>query len=101
MSINNEIQDDQHGEIDADISDVERSLLDESIENSLSMDNENLKRSALDNTDAEGVLLNEDSSADDYTGEDLDIPGAEMDDANELIGEEDEENNGYSEADTE
>jgi hypothetical protein len=47
------------------------------------------------------VLLNEDSSADDYTGEDLDIPGADMDDANERIGEEDEENNGYSEADTE
>ncbi len=28
--------------------------------------------------------------------EDLDIPGAELDDANELIGEEDEENNYYS-----
>ena len=31
-----------------------------------------------------------------YTGEDLDVPGAEMDDANEEIGEEDEENNYYS-----
>ena len=29
-------------------------------------------------------------------GEDLDIPGAELDDANEAIGEEDEENNYYS-----
>ena len=29
-------------------------------------------------------------------GEDLDIPGAELDDANEKIGEEDEENNYYS-----
>ena len=76
-------------------------MLDESIENSFSRDNENLKRSALDNTDEEGVLLNEDSSAHDYTGEDLDIPGADLDDANERIGEEDEENNGYSEADTE
>ncbi len=28
--------------------------------------------------------------------EDLDVPGAELDDANELIGEEDEENNYYS-----
>lgn len=28
--------------------------------------------------------------------EDLDIPGAELDDANEMIGEEDEENNYYS-----
>jgi hypothetical protein len=30
------------------------------------------------------------------TGEDLDVPGAELDDADELIGEEDEENNYYS-----
>jgi hypothetical protein len=29
-------------------------------------------------------------------GDDLDIPGAELDDANENIGEEDEENNYYS-----
>ena len=30
------------------------------------------------------------------TGDDLDVPGAEDDDANEEIGEEDEENNYYS-----
>jgi hypothetical protein len=30
------------------------------------------------------------------TGEDLDIPGAELDDEDEKIGEEDEENNYYS-----
>lgn len=101
MNSENNSQDLQGREMDADITPEERHLLDESIENSFSRDNENLKRSALDNTDAEGVLLNEDSSADDYTGEDLDIPGADLDDANELIGEEDEENNGYSEADTE
>jgi len=29
-------------------------------------------------------------------GEDLDVPGAELDDAEESIGEEDEENNEYS-----
>jgi hypothetical protein len=29
-------------------------------------------------------------------GDDLDIPGAELDDTDELIGEEDEENNYYS-----
>ena len=29
-------------------------------------------------------------------GDDLDIPGAELDDADEVIGEEDEENNYYS-----
>lgn len=31
-----------------------------------------------------------------FSGEDLDIPGAELDDENERIGEEDEENNSYS-----
>jgi hypothetical protein len=30
------------------------------------------------------------------TGDELDIPGAELDDANEILGEEDEENNYYS-----
>jgi hypothetical protein len=30
------------------------------------------------------------------TGEDLDVPGAELDDTDEQIGEEDEENNYYS-----
>ncbi len=30
------------------------------------------------------------------TGDDLDIPGAELDDEQEMIGEEDEENNYYS-----
>jgi hypothetical protein len=33
---------------------------------------------------------------DSHTGEDLDIPGAELDDAQEAIGSEDEENNYYS-----
>jgi hypothetical protein len=32
----------------------------------------------------------------DMAGDDLDIPGSELDDANEIIGEEDEENNNYS-----
>ncbi|RAW01906.1 hypothetical protein DQQ10_09090 [Pseudochryseolinea flava] len=32
----------------------------------------------------------------DFAGNDLDIPGAELDDDNEAIGKEDEENNPYS-----
>lgn len=32
----------------------------------------------------------------DHTGDDLDVPGAELDDDEEEIGEEDEENNYYS-----
>lgn len=35
----------------------------------------------------------------DRTGDDLDVPGSELDDDNEDIGEEDEENNYYSQSD--
>ena len=40
--------------------------------------------------------MNEKDFEDDLSGEDLDIPVAELDDSNEEIGEEDEENNYYS-----
>jgi len=86
---------------DSTVSPDERALLDDSLDNSLTEDNINLKRSALDNTDDDGELLNEGSMADDLSGEDLDVPGSEDDDENEEIGEEDEENNSYSQADTE
>lgn len=88
-------------DMDAEITPEERSLLDVSIENGLMSDNEAIRKSALDNTDDDGELLNVESLSDNITGEDLDIPGAELDDENEMIGEEDEENNGYSQADTE
>src|SRR4051812_2313547 len=88
-------------ETDTDISPVERSLLDESLEKDITGDDLNLKRSELDNKDQDDELLNEQSLADNVSGEDLDVPGAEYDDDNEAIGEEDEENNGYSIADTE
>ena len=56
-----------------------------------------LQRASLDTTDADGEPLNEVSSLrSDVSGSDLDIPGAEADDDNEEIGEEDEENNYYS-----
>lgn len=53
----------------------------------------------LDETDEDGDLLNEEAGAD-KIGDALDIPGAEVDDADEEIGEEDEENNYYSLGDT-
>lgn len=40
--------------------------------------------------------MNEKDFRDDVSGEDLDVPGAELDDDMEEIGEEDEENNYYS-----
>lgn len=60
-------------------------------------DNERANRGAgLDDRDNDGELLNERTGDAASTGEDLDVPGSEADDANELIGEEDEENNYYS-----
>ena len=62
-----------------------------------SQDSHNLIFSGLDNVDNDGDPLNEDSSLNqDMTGESLDVPGGEADDADEKIGEEDEENNYYS-----
>ncbi|MEZ7497823.1 hypothetical protein QO200_03635 [Flavobacterium sp. Arc3] len=40
--------------------------------------------------------LNEKSFEEDMSGSDLDVPGSELDDAQEKIGSEDEENNYYS-----
>ncbi|MCD6069098.1 MAG: hypothetical protein K0S33_3924 [Bacteroidetes bacterium] len=47
-----------------------------------------------------GRGLNELDFEDDVTGGDLDVPGVELDDQQEEIGSEDEENNIYSEGDT-
>ncbi len=86
---------------DADITPVERSVLEDAFSIGDSREEDQLRRSELDTADEDGTPLNEKSSAEDVSGEDLDIPGTEDDDANEEIGEEDEENNGYSQADTE
>ncbi len=56
-------------------------------------DEKNLENARLDNTDEDGESLNEKTN---ISGSDLDVPGSEEDDADEEIGEEDEENNSYS-----
>lgn len=87
---------------DALITPAEKAMLDEMFNNDpLSEDEIELKNAHLDNTDIDGDFLNELSSANDASGNDLDIPGSEDDDDDEEIGREDEENNGYSKADTE
>lgn len=53
----------------------------------------------LDNTDEDNEELNEKGSGANRFGEDLDVPGSELDDADEDTGEEDEENNQYSRPD--
>ncbi|MEO7045252.1 MAG: hypothetical protein ABI091_08060 [Ferruginibacter sp.] len=84
----------------SDITESERADLDNSFNIGDSKEEEQLQRSELDSTDDDGTPLNEKTSENDLVGDDLDIPGASLDDADEAIGEEDEENNGYSQADT-
>lgn len=86
-------------EIDTDITPIERELLDDASD-AIDIDDQRLKKSQLDSTDFDGTPLNEKAGKSDLTGEDLDVPGSELDDDDEKIGEEDEENNSYSEADT-
>jgi len=75
------------------VTNSERDLLQRSTESMATLDDEQLNISDLDKTDDEGEILNEGS---DRSGRDLDVPGSEDDDADEKIGEEDEENNSYS-----
>jgi hypothetical protein len=46
-------------------------------------------------------LLLERSRRVDFSGDELDVPGSELDDEQERIGSEDEENNSYSQSDEE
>lgn len=85
---------------DSNVSQTEKDDLSKSA-NDMPGDDENLREAALDSTDDDGTPLNEESFKKNVTGTDLDVPGAQQDDANEKIGEEDEENNEYSIAGTE
>ncbi len=53
------------------------------------------KKKSPDQSVKEGET-NEKDFDEDKSGDDLDVPGSELDDDDELIGEEDEENNYYS-----
>ncbi len=48
------------------------------------------------NSNSNDGMYNEKTFNQDKSGSDLDIPGSELDDAQEAVGSEDEENNGYS-----
>ncbi len=81
---------------EADVTPDEITMLQRADEDMPTEDDIRLRRSELDATDTEGDPLNEASLADDVSGGDLDIAGADSDDPMEEIGEEDEENNFYS-----
>lgn len=81
---------------EADVSATERTLLRRADEDMPVEDDPGLRQAELDKTDIQGDVLNEGSLATSVSGADLDISGADADDAMEAIGEEDEENNDYS-----
>jgi len=60
------------------------------------LDPENLLRSKEENDEFEETVSDVRELNDDLMGIDLDVPGAELDDEQEDIGNEDEENNYYS-----
>jgi hypothetical protein len=57
---------------------------------------EDISKKKAPNEEDELETSNEKDFNDDVSGDDLDIPGAELDDEQEKIGSEDEENNHYS-----
>jgi hypothetical protein len=52
--------------------------------------------SKIKSTNEKDGKFNEKNFKQDKSGDDLDIPGSELDDVQENLGSEDEENNGYS-----
>jgi len=72
---------------------LEKQLLKES-DRPISAETKDVRNAVVDKTDGE-EKLNEAGNAFDM-GEDLDVPGSELDDEEEDLGEEDEENNPYS-----
>jgi hypothetical protein len=81
---------------EADVMPEEIIMLERADQDMPTEDDIRLRRAELDHVDNEGDPLNEGSLTTDVSGGDLDIAGADSDDAMEAIGEEDEENNHYS-----
>lgn len=84
---------------ETDVTPLEKKLLKQSEGHPQTDESKDYSEIALDDKDDDGDLLNESGVKQDRSGEDLDVPGAELDDDNEDIGEEDEENNAYSQMD--
>jgi len=87
------ILDEEDTETGNNVSETEKELLQRSSESMSGEDDESWRNIKPDNTDADGDKLNEQN---DSSGDDPDVPGAELDDEDEKNGREDEENNTYS-----
>lgn len=81
---------------DADVTDEDLRMLDRADQGMAYGDDKNLIDASLDDEDEDGDALNEEGFGEELSGADMDVPGSEADDADELLGEEDEENNYYS-----
>jgi hypothetical protein len=60
------------------------------------IDPENTTQMKSSNDLDSNEIMNEKDFDDDLSGDDLDVPGGDLDDEQEMIGSEDEENNYYS-----
>jgi hypothetical protein len=80
----------------SNVTSLEKQMLQASADDMLTKDELQLRRASLDERDEDGDQLNEKTSASAISGSDLDVPGADDDNADESLGEEDEENNPYS-----
>lgn len=87
------IFDDDQPDPESDVTETERELLRRTEDSMSTVDDEDRRRLMLDDRDFDGDKLNERNNV---SGDDLDVPGAEADDDDEALGEEDEENNSYS-----
>ncbi len=84
-------------DVEADVTNEELMLLDQADRGLDDSDDAQAPmRAQLDETDEDGDPLNEAAGREGLLGDDIDVPGSEADDANEAMGEEDEENNYYS-----
>jgi hypothetical protein len=87
---------DEDDSVDADtnVSNLDKQMLAQA-DSPMSAETADVSSIGLDKVDEDGEELNEQADGLDM-GKDLDVPGSEDDDANEELGEEDEENNSYS-----
>lgn len=83
--------------MDADITEEDLEMLGDKDQDMDGGDDETTGSTQLDDTDMDGDKLNDADET--RAGDNLDVPGSELDDANENIGAEDEENNYYSQSD--
>ena len=81
---------------EADVTPMEKTLLEQADEDMPTRDDQQLKESFLDETDEEGDPINEGSMTTDVSGGDLDNGGVEADLPDLEAGTEDEENTSYS-----